>query len=151
MNRILFIPNLTALRGLAALIIIFFHYNFFITKFVTPEMTHIAGKLYLMVDLFFVLSGFIMCYVYGDLFKDGVNRTTMKQFMIARFARIYPLHLAVLLFLIGLAFFAEATNTLVNFTRGVFNFSGPFCAVYVALCSACWSMNYFPPILQNEY
>jgi len=47
-----------------------------------------------MVDLFFVLSGFVILHSYGD--KIG-RSTSIIRFMFLRFARLYPLHFALLL------------------------------------------------------
>lgn len=53
----------------------------------------LINRMYLMVDFFFVLSGFIMCHVYAKNFENSVNGQSFKNFTIARFARVYPLHL----------------------------------------------------------
>lgn len=53
-----------------------------------------------MVDLFFIMSGFIMLHVYSDQFQDKIQASTLKNFLVARFARIYPLHLFSLLLLV---------------------------------------------------
>ena len=45
----------------------------------------------LAVDVFFVLSGFILPFVYHD--SGGNMNTSWQKFFGARFARIYPLHL----------------------------------------------------------
>lgn len=45
------------------------------------------------VDLFFVLSGFILAYVYHDRLK---SYTDWALFFVARIARIFPLHLLVI-------------------------------------------------------
>ncbi len=103
-----YLANLTPLRGIAALIVLLFHFDLFWggpfagTLFAT-DTTLFVKKGYLLVDFFFVLSGFIMCHVYGKLFAEAVSRGGFWQFMKARFARIYPLHIftlawAVLLF-----------------------------------------------------
>jgi len=47
---------------------------------------------YLLVDLFFVLSGFLMAYLYGSFFQDTLAKKTISTFLKARIARIYPLH-----------------------------------------------------------
>ncbi|WP_426608653.1 acyltransferase family protein [Bradyrhizobium sp. McL0616] len=49
------------------------------------------------VSFFFVLSGFILKYVYSDLSRPGAVRT----FFVARIARIWPLHLAALAFFLA--------------------------------------------------
>src|SRR4030095_1353145 len=57
----------------------------------------VLSRMYLMVDFFFILSGFILCYVYAKNFEGRVTRQGFKKFTIARFARVYPLHLFSLL------------------------------------------------------
>ena len=48
------------------------------------------------VNLFFVLSGFVLAYNY---FRDRDGRLPIRDFLVARFARIYPVYLlAVILF-----------------------------------------------------
>ena len=64
------------------------------------DTTLFVKKGYLLVDFFFVLSGFIMAHVYGTSFTDLVGRAGFWRFMKARFARIYPLHLFTLLWAI---------------------------------------------------
>lgn len=51
---------------------------------------------YLAVDLFFILSGFIMAYTYLDSFERRVP-CAYKQFLIKRIGRILPLNLFALL------------------------------------------------------
>ncbi len=49
------------------------------------------------MDLFFILSGFILTHVYGHTFVgQRVTRPDYARFLYARFARIYPLHLFML-------------------------------------------------------
>ena len=45
-----------------------------------------------------------MCYVYGDRFTVQVKKTDFRKFTIARFSRVYPLHLAMLVFTIFILF-----------------------------------------------
>ncbi len=61
---------------------------------------------HLGVDLFFLLSGFILYHVYGAFFAGGVRLAAWRGFMIRRLLRIYPLHLATLLLVIVIARFA---------------------------------------------
>lgn len=53
----------------------------------------------MFVDFFFVLSGFVMCHAYGSSLTDS---KTLEGFMIRRFGRVYPLHLALLLGFVAL-------------------------------------------------
>lgn len=96
-----YLMNLTPLRGIAALLTVIFHFDLVIGvfggKLLDGAQSSLIGRMYLMVDFFFVLSGFILCYVYSEDFKDSVTPQNFKKFTIARFARVYPLHLFSLL------------------------------------------------------
>ncbi len=52
---------------------------------------------HLGVDLFFMLSGFVLYHVYARQFINGVSAGHWRTFMRQRLLRIYPLHLATLL------------------------------------------------------
>ena len=100
-DRISYLTNLTPMRGIAALLTVIFHIDLFMgNALVHPDTSHILSRMYLMVDFFFILSGFIMSYVYGFRFTSQVTRADFKKFTIARFSRVYPLHFAMLFFLI---------------------------------------------------
>jgi peptidoglycan/LPS O-acetylase OafA/YrhL len=92
-----YFPALTALRGIAALCVVLFHYSVgsFPNLHLT-DTTYFVGKSYLFVDLFFALSGFILMHVYGRSFADGPSKATLGPFLRARLARLYPLHLVLL-------------------------------------------------------
>ncbi|WP_312685582.1 acyltransferase family protein [Brevundimonas nasdae] len=63
----------------------------------------LVDKGYLGVELFFVLSGFILSHVY--LQAAGEKQFSYRGFLWARIARVYPLHLATL---IGVGLLAAA-------------------------------------------
>jgi peptidoglycan/LPS O-acetylase OafA/YrhL len=101
--------SLDALRGLAALGIIFWHWPHFFfyggtnsTQFdITQQPLYGLFKpLYTngwrAVDLFFCLSGFIFFWLYSA--KISRRETSLKEFFILRLSRLYPLHFAALLF-----------------------------------------------------
>ena len=96
-----YLSNLTALRGIAALLTVFFHIDLQMSYGQGLLIKHtdswVFTRLYLMVDFFFILSGFVMIHVYGQWFSDNVTWSEFKRFTRARFARVYPLHLATLL------------------------------------------------------
>ena len=123
MPSVKYIPGLTPLRGIAALLVILLHYNMFVTTLLPKEAGHVIDKLYLMVDLFFVLSGFIMYHVYGSYFKVGASFKKIGGFLRARFARIYPLHLVTFLFMLGLAVLAYLGGALTGAMAIVFDFT----------------------------
>jgi peptidoglycan/LPS O-acetylase OafA/YrhL len=95
-----YLSNLTPLRGLAAILVAVFHFEMTIGRFVPAGTTMFFEKSYLMVDLFFVLSGFIMLHVYGRAFDRVFRWGQLRHFIVARFARTYPLHLFTLLLLV---------------------------------------------------
>jgi peptidoglycan/LPS O-acetylase OafA/YrhL len=92
------IHSLTALRFFAALWVVLFSYW---PKLAGADVPSIVERGYLGVELFFILSGFILCHVYLRGF--GEQRFSYGSFLWNRLARIYPLHLATCLGLIGLA------------------------------------------------
>lgn len=104
------IPNLTPLRGIAALLVIIFHFEDVINaRFISEDYTMIVRKSYLMVDLFFVMSGFIMLHVYGESFNKTIRWDDFRKFLKARFARLYPLHFFTLLLFVILFYISDRT------------------------------------------
>jgi peptidoglycan/LPS O-acetylase OafA/YrhL len=94
-----YLSNLTPLRGIAALLTVIYHSDIMVNFVISSHFT-ILKRMHLMVDFFFILSGFIMCHVYGSRFQGGVTGKEFKKFTIARFSRVYPLHLVTLVYLI---------------------------------------------------
>jgi peptidoglycan/LPS O-acetylase OafA/YrhL len=97
------IGALTSLRGIAAVIVVVHHFSYYTlpqTGQMLSSYSHFLKNGYLCVDFFFILSGFIMAYVYADNFCDRVSKSDYWTYLRARFARIYPLHLFTLLALI---------------------------------------------------
>ena len=62
---------------------------------------------YLFVDFFFVLSGFVIAHAYGDRLKSPLE---VWQFIVRRFGRVWPLHIAVLAAFIAVAVFKYAPD-----------------------------------------
>jgi peptidoglycan/LPS O-acetylase OafA/YrhL len=92
-----YIAPLTAMRGIAALLVVLFHAPMFGFAPHFVQISSLPVKGYIWVDFFFMLSGFILCHVHGASFADRVRGIDVADYLVARFARIYPLHLAVLL------------------------------------------------------
>jgi peptidoglycan/LPS O-acetylase OafA/YrhL len=90
MNSVGRIPSLDGLRGIAAVAVMEFHFNiFFLPQARLTEILPSLGRAYLSVDLFFLLSGFVMAHVYGQALATNW-RASWTNFAIARFARLYP-------------------------------------------------------------
>ena len=78
------------MRGIAAVAVMEFHFGiFFLPQARIFEILPFLGRAYLSVDLFFLLSGFVMAHVYGQALATNW-RACWPDFAIARFARLYP-------------------------------------------------------------
>jgi peptidoglycan/LPS O-acetylase OafA/YrhL len=89
------IDRLTAIRFFAAAWVVVFHTMGYLHpdfRGLGPLVTH--GET--AVDLFFVLSGFILAHVYYGGFAELTGRA-WGTFLVRRLARIYPAHLVMLL------------------------------------------------------
>ncbi|MEN3351415.1 MAG: hypothetical protein V7632_5050 [Bradyrhizobium sp.] len=86
---------LDALRGVCALLVVLFH----IPIYHALKGTQPFVNLQFCVDMFFALSGFVLCHAYGDRLRQGADGI---RFAITRFARLWPLHVAVLVLLAGI-------------------------------------------------
>ena len=93
---------LTAMRFFAAMWVVALDY----TPSLGRGMPALIAKGYLGVELFFVLSGFILSHVYMQAFGEG--RFRYVEFLWARLARVYPVHVATLVGLGLLAGLAAA-------------------------------------------
>jgi peptidoglycan/LPS O-acetylase OafA/YrhL len=83
------IPGLTGLRGVGAIWVVCFHAQY-------GRHLPIAQSGYLGVDLFFILSGFVLSHAHPVTRWDW---TRYRTFLRTRFARIFPMHWAALAFL----------------------------------------------------
>jgi peptidoglycan/LPS O-acetylase OafA/YrhL len=88
-------------RSLAALWVVVAHFGTpvaparpGVVAAVVGAVRHVALAGFLGVNLFFLLSGFILAYTY--LAPSGTLRGTRRAFYVARVARIYPPYLAAL-------------------------------------------------------
>jgi peptidoglycan/LPS O-acetylase OafA/YrhL len=95
------IDALTGLRGIAACWVVIYHMHEFdaIPDLIALPLRH--G--YLAVDVFFVLSGFVMALNYKHLFAHGFSKENFAVFIMRRIARIYPLYIAITLVLVALS------------------------------------------------
>ena len=86
---------LDSLRGLAALCIVFYHIG---------DFGWIAGLRpfrhgWMLVDFFFVLSGFVIAASYGGRLAQGYPRW---RFVLIRLGRVYPLHIVTVALFVAL-------------------------------------------------
>jgi peptidoglycan/LPS O-acetylase OafA/YrhL len=103
------IDALTGVRAFAALWVVLYHikmngtFHFVHMGWIMP----FVKKGYLGVDLFFLLSGIVICYVYEKTFQS-LTVKKYASFIAARFTRIYPVHF-LMLFMILLMFWLQKT------------------------------------------
>ena len=114
------IKSNTAYRGIGAIIVMFYHFSAY--KLNSGEVLRLIpfGKnIGVTLDLFFILSGFVIAYIYANLFAAGMKRDDLKTFFWHRFVRLYPLHLFALL-----VFLAERAAYVLLASHKVTVFSG---------------------------
>jgi peptidoglycan/LPS O-acetylase OafA/YrhL len=86
------IAELESVRGIAALLIVMFHAPGWNTG---KEHIGIFQNAYLMVDLFFVISGFVIYKAYANHLHSW---SAVWRFQFLRLGRLYPVHLFFLIF-----------------------------------------------------
>lgn len=95
--------SLTGLRGAAASLVMLFHFNSGVVGCGQESWSpprQFLGHGYMMVDLFLVLSGYIMAMNYAEMFSQGRGLRAYLVFLLRRIARVYPLFLFVTLAMI---------------------------------------------------
>src|SRR5580765_4671714 len=97
------LPALTGIRFYAALLVFLSH------VILIPGMEELSGGRLIFnvgvvgVSFFFVLSGFILTYNYGDVLRAGVAGPAYKRFVWGRLTKIYPVHVLALLMVLPIA------------------------------------------------
>jgi len=97
------IRSIEGLRGVAALLVALFHAYVYSRWGGFPATLGVLQHAWLFVDLFFVISGYVMAAAYSDRLDSG---RAAFGYMIRRFFRLYPLHVVttatVLLAVLGI-------------------------------------------------
>jgi len=131
------IRALTGVRGVAAIIIVLYHFS---------EVHLYAGGVrvyfevphgYLPVDLFFMLSGFVIALVYRDAFVSAPFANYL-EFWIKRVARLYPAYLAI-----GVLYVVKIALGLSGERLGQFS---PFDVIGNILMLSGWGLHIHPVI-----
>lgn len=110
------IHELDGLRGILALFVVVYHLLGPLTG-LTPVLSvwmPVFLQGWYAVDVFFLMSGFVMMYVYGKQFHGPFSWAGFRAFMWARGARLYPVHV--------FALFATLLLVLPMFLKGAAEF-----------------------------
>lgn len=124
-------------RFVAALGVFIFHLKLIDTG-ISPAWN---GSYGLFVDMFFILSGFVISYSYPS---DARGVAAYSRFMIRRIARIYPLHLLSLLIfvvLIGVGLERTARSTPVDFLYNLLLLQAWGVTNHLSFNSPSWSIS----------
>ena len=119
------LPGLTGVRGVAALAVFLCHFEPIALSFLGFDARNglrIVGNGFRGVDLFFILSGFILFHVHSQDFRNLTISQT-KRFYLLRFFRVYPLNTVVLLFMLPIPFFLP---TFVEWHRNAYLSQGAY-------------------------
>lgn len=100
------LDSIQVLRGVAAMLVVLFHFRHYLND-IYP-LKDLGDRLFLFgeagVDIFFVISGFIIVYS-----SRNREKNTFSEFAIKRFFRLYPLYFVVLTIYL-LSYHDEAFN-----------------------------------------
>jgi peptidoglycan/LPS O-acetylase OafA/YrhL len=138
-HRPAFIPILESLRGVSALLVACYHISSY-PLFAKLGLGELLAKAYLSVDLFFVLSGFVMSHVYLDKIRSTQN---LFEYLWLRAGRVWPLHLITALpFAVFFAARAWESKMVAGFAANIFLLQAtPIVSNPTALNFPSWSVS----------
>jgi peptidoglycan/LPS O-acetylase OafA/YrhL len=111
------LPGLDGLRGIAAVAVMLYHFNFMLLPSAHFWRIVNTNRAYLSVDLFFVMSGYLLAHVYGAQLSENW-RANWKPYLLARVGRIYPLFLLTLAALLAIHAATGVPSKFVSFSAG---------------------------------
>jgi len=88
-----YFPALTGIRAVAACMVFLHHFNPFKASLFGSWVHDFVQEFHIGVTIFFVLSGFLICYRYSD--SVSLTGKGIKTYFINRFARIYPMYFII--------------------------------------------------------
>ncbi|RMZ60841.1 acyltransferase [Chryseobacterium nematophagum] len=143
------IKPLTSIRFFFAFMVFASHLDFLQnsnSKILHWIYNYIFQEGYIGVSFFFILSGFILAYNYQD---DLINKRRSKRlFYIARFARVYPLHLLTFFISIPLTYPQFVKDKSLWFMQALTNIT--LTQSFIPLNSFYFTFNYLSWSISNE-
>lgn len=139
--------SLDVLRGVAALSIVLWHWNFFFLPTNKQGVAFNLGmqplfeELYFFykngnaaVELFFCISGFVFFWLYSKRIAD--KTISLRSFAVLRLSRLYPLHFVTLIFVaVGQNIYAESVSG-----SFVFSFNDAYHFLLNLFFASSWGM-----------
>lgn len=83
------------------------------------------------VDVFFIMSGFVMMHVYAQFFVKSMSPQAIKKFYIARVARLYPVHIVTLIAMVVIVVPAGWYNLNLFNSEGRFSASAALASLFM--------------------
>ena len=106
-------PGLTALRAMAAFLVVAFHLNHYVTPrrlvFAGLDLTPLVTIGWVGVNLFFVLSGFLITQHLLERFAHAPLRESWRPYLRDRILRVVPAYWAQLAILLAIAAFVAGS------------------------------------------
>ena len=142
-SPVLRLARLDGLRGVAACVVAAYHLQIFYFDGLSDFYGGIAGWFFrwgwTFVDLFFVISGYIFAHVYlgGSGLRNGRQ---LADFAVSRIARLYPLHLTMLL-IVAVLDWGRPENTILVFLYHLFMLQGLVPGADSGFVGPSWSIS----------
>lgn len=144
------IYTLDVLRGVAALSVVFWHWQHFFYEGNQPAgFDRVRQPFYdalalfyhhgaLAVELFFCISGFVFFYLFFNQIAE--RKISASRFFMDRFSRLYPLHIASFVLVAGLQYVYARDHS----TYFVYQFNDLYHAVLNVLLIPAWGFEAAP-------
>lgn len=142
------IKSLTGIRGIAALYVALFHSLELHGSGHFTTFQNFINNGFLSVDIFFLLSGFVMTLSSKKYFEGKIYLKPYLAFMKKRFARLYPMYFIVLVF--GFVFinhFSGRMNFIIGLTMLSVLFANGYIMIHLWSLSTEWVAYMVYPIL----
>lgn len=97
------LESIQVIRGIAAILVLLFHASYLVQYRLGYNLTPYFWFGYSGVDIFFVLSGFIIFYTTS-------NHTTRSTFFLRRLLRIYPMYWMAIFLVLVIAYSSQALH-----------------------------------------
>jgi peptidoglycan/LPS O-acetylase OafA/YrhL len=108
------LQGLDALRGLAALAVVLYHYTYRYASVIHPGLKWAGINGHLGVNLFFIISGFV-------IFLSLERSKNAQDFAVSRFARLWPAYVVCACFTLSVITFASFNPFGLTFRDAILN------------------------------